>query len=350
MAGINGLVQQAIQEMKQASYKDLYMQSNLYLTKIRNLKTKLTAFDNISTIDKKFIQDYGKGSVAATNIVANDTFQVAYNKIMLDGYHLLSEIGSWVNNSGPVNYSVTVTGMSAQGITKMSWNEMPFADFANLINFASPDSKISMLSSGTIMSKMKNQLKANNKFIETWSPDKLKQYELFKKLARNIGPMVEDKKQTQLIRKMFIDQKQPGKIRSFYQWTKQYKRKWRDVNEGNLLEAFIRFQTYGKNIEPAAVYKAMFDTMKRPDPFYKGGDIGNTQIKGDNASIASHSTILNTLELTESMLSGLTDVLQSNQLNIVEMEIGTNISADIEKQIDKYIQQLIQKYVSGISR
>lgn len=348
MAGIDGLIQQAIQDMKKSSYKDLYTQANSYLVQIRSLKNKIEFFENSTTLDQ-FVEIYGKGSVNATNITQNDSFQSAYNKIILDGYHLLSEVGSWVNHSGPVNYSVTVTGNFGGSATKISWNEMPFDQFANLVNFDSSGTKISMLSSGTIMSKMQKQL-SSNKSIEQWSSEKLQQYELFKRIARNVGPMVEDKKQTKLIREMFISEKQHGKIRDFFQWTKQYKRKWRDVNEGNMLEAFTRFQSYGKNLEPSAVYRAMFDTMKRPDPFYKGGDIGNTQIKGDNASVAYHSTVLNTLQATELMLSGLTDVLQSNQLDSSESKIGSNISLNIEQQIDKYIQQLIQKYVSGISR
>jgi hypothetical protein len=65
-----------------------------------------------------------------------------------------------------------------------------------------------------------------------------------------------------------------------------------------MLEAFMRFSTYDTALKPAAVFRAMQDTMSNPDPFYKGGDIGNIQVKGDNATVAYHSTILKMLSET----------------------------------------------------
>lgn len=344
---VGNLVSQAIEEMKKTSYQELYIQSISYLEKINSIYSKLEMLESTSTIGQ-LGEIYRRGSVNATTILESDSFQVAYNKVLLDGYHLLTEIGTWINNSNTLTYNVTVTG-NIDGIsTKISWNEMPFEQFAEFVDFSS-SSRLVMASSNSIMNQMKKQQQNNNQ-IQTWSPEKIQQYELFKRIARNVGPLVEDKKLTKEIRQMFKDDKQPGKIREFFKWTKQYKRKWRDVNEGNMLEAFTRFQGYNTYLEPQAVFRAMHDTMSNPDPFYKGGDIGDIQIKGDHATVAYHSTILSTLYQTQNTLSKLTSVLKSNQLNESTNQVGSNISANVSKAIDKHIQELVQKYLKTIQR
>jgi hypothetical protein len=46
--------------------------------------------------DKNFLTDYYKSEASATKIMEADTYRIAYGKALLDGYHVLTEFGSYI--------------------------------------------------------------------------------------------------------------------------------------------------------------------------------------------------------------------------------------------------------------
>jgi hypothetical protein len=62
-------------------------------------------------------------------------------------------VGTWINQSKAVQYSVTVTGNIDGVATKFTWDEMPFEQFASMVDFSSGH-RLVMKNSNSILSQM----------------------------------------------------------------------------------------------------------------------------------------------------------------------------------------------------
>ena len=120
-----------------------------------------------------------------------------------------------------------------------------------------------------------------------------------------------------------------GQIRSYKQWSK--------VNEGNILEAFLRYtKDYGtpmfskSNDYWRGVYNSMFNTMKSPDKFFVGGDIDNEQIKGLNASVTNLNSLILNIEKLWNILK-----VNPNTQNIISNYYKKSAKSSINKEIEK---------------
>ena len=124
MAGIDGLIQQAVNDMYAKSSEEIITQASFYLTKITTIQKKIGMLTTSSTLDELANLS---GEANATQISINDSKKVAMNKLMLDGYHVLSELGAWIGSRDSTNYTVVVT--CANTSMKYSWDEMSFEEF-----------------------------------------------------------------------------------------------------------------------------------------------------------------------------------------------------------------------------
>ena len=356
MAGIDGLIKEAVQRMYDQAKNDQTEILSQYQRRIQLTRNKIKAFKMLN--EQNLLQDIqiewgdDKSSLTshyeaeATKILDTDTYRVAYGKTLLDGYHILTELGSYIRQSGEIKYSVTVTGLKSIGTYKITWDDMPFNEFANLVNFNVDQ-----------YTATENNKKYGNKAIIGGL--RLKGVaKLFKQglddttsLGQNISS---------------------GKIGTIYSWDSDqidlYNQfvsrvkninniQWSDVNEGNLLEAFTRFQqnTSGKNFigkkgallatANSQILKAMKETMAHPKAFYKGGDINNLQLKGNQATIADSSTIENMLD---SVGQSLTRIISLSSNLSQKSSMQPSISLNLEKTILNSIKQETKEFSTFI--
>lgn len=364
MAGIDALIQEAIQRMYEQATSDSIKDLQQYQLRIQNVQAKIKAFKLLETsgllsdtqinwenTDKNFLTDYYKSEASATKIMEADTYRIAYGKALLDGYHVLTEFGSYIRKSGEVQYSVTATGGNGMSTYKITWTDMPFEQFANLVNFnvgqhiASGKSKkyaegeavieglrlkgvAKLFKSGLDNTTQLGQLIASGNIgkIQSWDSVQIKLYEQFVKRAKNLKT--------------------------------DNKKKWYRANEGNFLEAFTRFlnATEGKvpindkgklsAIAESQIREAMQQTMSNPGAFYTGGDIGNLQLKGNAATISQSSTIEEMLNNVEQLLSNIILLAYSSQQK-PPISISTDINTAIEKNIKETIEKLVAQFFNN---
>ena len=227
------------------------------------------------------------------------------------------------------------------GTYKITWTDMPFEQFAKLVNFnidqytATDNNKkynnntavIGGLRLKGVVNLFKQTLDKQNLLpdeervnIYSWDSDQINLYNQFVSRAKTINNI-----------------------------------QWADVNEGKVLEAFTRFQksAEGKNFigkkggllatANKQILKAMKETMDHPKAFYKGGDIKNLQLKGNQATIADSSTIENMLDSVDQSLTRIIS-LSSNLSQKSSMQ--PSISLNLEKTISNSIKQEIKELVS----
>lgn len=339
MAGINidGILQQAVADMKKQSAQEIISQTEFYLNKMNVILNKLGSIDNMSTLEE-FVQLQNMQSEAtATRIMAEDSKIVARNKVMLDGYHVLSELGAWVGSRQSTSYTVVVTSNIGVG-EKVTWEEMPFEEFANMVDFSGAG-KYGYSSSRLVLSSSETLLSQYAHNATSFGAERSWEYEQFDQAIRAL--------------------KTDGQGNTLT-WKKTKKNKntkftkWQNVTRGNTLEAFLRYQQLKQNnpdwSEERLLFESMNATMTKPSPFYQGGDIGNIQVKGDFATIANNSTIVKMLTSSIRQLNRLRDILKTEyNSSLKDAPIGS-LSANISAALEKEINELIQKFVSGIGR
>ena len=323
--------------MKEQQATQLLHEATMRLEKIRNIENKIAFMRQTSTLEQ-YNEIYGnQNMVSATKILEGDSSKVALNKLMLEGYHILSEIGSWVGNRNSTNYTVIVTSNLEGANAKFSWNELTFEQFAGMVDFSGigeygySGSKLVLKDTASLFAEFGNS-------SQEWGNQRSQMYEAFDRAVRELT--VDDK----------------GNLLTWKKTkrNKNKKFKWENVKRGNTLEAFLRYEQLLKDdslTEQQRLYIAMEDTMKKPAPFYQGGDIGDTQIKGDYATIAQVATIENHLKSVRGMLQRLINQLQSIQLTGEQSaSIGQNISTNISNAIEKEIDKLMKEFISNTIR
>ena len=99
MAGIDGLDQQAINDLYKKSASDIIKDLQGYQSRIQKAQAKIEAFKKIKEsglLSGDFInwdksnEEFYKGEAKATSILEEDTYRIAYGKALLDGYHILT--------------------------------------------------------------------------------------------------------------------------------------------------------------------------------------------------------------------------------------------------------------------
>lgn len=250
--------------------------------------------------------------------------EMILNKTVLrDGYILLNKIGEIIRGE-EILYSVTVTS-TGEAISSATAGEVytwtiPMSEFINLMSFTSR--RIVLKDSMTIYRMIEHQIEqsANAINYERWSDEKLQHYSLFMQ-----------------------------QIRSYPQWE--------NVNNGNILEAFLRFLDRGhkplNSTMPEyreTVYSAMLDTMKHPAKFFEGGDINNLQVKGLNASITNINTLMKNLSEVLHILAthdvGNTVLRQ----HMKKQALNTQLNQKMNTIVADVTEELIQFFTSTIDR
>ena len=132
---------------------------------------------------------------------------------------------------------------------------------------------------------------------------------------------------------------------SFHSWSKRYRQtKGKRVfyNRGQTLEGYFRWLQERKKGIKYTRDMAMLETAKNNLPFYAGGDLGNVQIKGMNASVANIDTMISVLSDTQRQLH----LIIAESAKMVGDVSKVDVKA-INENVEAAIQSLLAKYGFG---
>lgn len=251
--------------------------------------------------------------------------QLTNNAILTDGYILLNTIGETLRGEEIV-YSITVTSTgleianSAQG--EVFTYRLKLNDFLNIVKFT--PSRVTLQAPTAIHKALKEAYNP-----EEWSQQKIDEFTAFSSQVRS-GHFIE------------YFQKDYGKI-----------------NNGNLLEAYLRHKKNGYAIQLqapnnnhdywSAIFHSVQNTMAAPDAFFLGGDIDDEQIKGLNASVTNLTTLL--VHLQDVLRILISTPIGAEQVRKkVKKSAFSNFENNINLTIEQVVSQLLNKFTSNVIR
>lgn len=283
----------------------IYVESN----KITLKKEAMTAMDSY----KDFIRN-GNSSFLASVRMEMAAQQAINNSIINEGYRILNEIGESMRGK-KITYSITVTSTGHWGSAEgpagqvITW-DMDYSTFSRFIHTGTK--RLVLKDSATIMSQLE----------EMWKQQGNDQLGLFSRKEWS--------------------QKEISQYESFHSWAKRYRKdrgKRVFYNRGQTLEGYFRWLLERKENIKYTRDKAMIETAVNNLPFYAGGDLGNIQIKGMNASIANIDTMISVLVETQQSLH-----IILNESKKLAMDVSKVDTSKINDNIDKAVQSLLSKY------
>lgn len=226
--------------------------------------------------------------------------EVLDRKVLYDGYALLNQIGESARGGKDViQYSVTVTGSGDWGADfgeAITWM-VDYDIFTSLTTTSR--SRIIMADSNSMLSRLKE---SGIEPLERWNEEKVKMYQDFHIYAN---------------KNRDVD---------------------KQLNYGNTLEAFLRWQKSNGQLSWGA---AIHETLKNSLPFYAGGDIGNIQVKGMNASVANINTMINALSKADKNITTIIQRCQRLSQRPPKTKAG---SMRLNASIDKAIRQMLAQF------
>ena len=309
---ISAMVAQVMSQMEQEGTYQLTQQMTSWMGEIKQVISALNAYQATtnSNLNKsaqlavqKMIQS-GNYNARIYNNVSEAKRQVKYQAYVRKGYTLLNKIGESIRGK-EINYQLIVR--AGDGSAVYDWKGVSLDDFLELTTISDSGRMRMTSSSNNIIDALSK--KYQNKEQVAWDDQKRNAYEYFKNYITN-----------------YVDS--------------SGKQKWANLNQqGSILEAFTKYyDTKTGNMEDY-----MERTMSGNQAFWKGGDYGDIQIKSNEASVTSISSIITQLESTYSKLSSIQNItsLQSNKPTINTQGIEDNIRKEIETKVQDLVKDFI---------
>ena len=309
---ISAAVAQVMQQMEQEGTYQLTQQMTSWMGEIKQVISALNSYQATtnSTLNKsaqlaiqKMIQS-GNYNARIYNNVSEAKRQTKYQAYVRKGYTLLNKIGESIRGK-EISYQLIVR--AGDGSTVYDWKGVSLDDFLELTTISDSGRMRMTSSSNNIIDTLSKKYQSKEQVA--WDDQKRNAYEYFKNYITN-----------------YIDS--------------DGKQKWANLNQqGSILEAFTKYyDTKTGNMEDY-----MERTMSGNQAFWKGGDYGNIQIKSNEASVTSISSIITQLESIYSKLSNIQNItsLQSNKPVINTQGIEDNIRKEIETKVQDLVKDFI---------
>ena len=309
---ISAMVAQVMSQMEQEGTYQLTQQMTSWMGEIKQVISALNAYQATtnSNLNKsaqlavqKMIQS-GNYNARIYNNVSEAKRQVKYQAYVRKGYTLLNKIGESIRGK-EINYQLIVR--AGDGSAVYDWKGVSLDDFLELTTISDSGRMRMTSSSNNIIDALSKKYQSKEQVA--WDDQKRNAYEYFKNYITN-----------------YVDS--------------NGKQKWANLNQqGSILEAFTKYyDTKTGNMEDY-----MERTMSGNQAFWKGGDYGNIQIKSNEASVTSISSIITQLESTYSKLSSIQNItsLQSNKPTINTQGIEDNIRKEIETKVQDLVKDFI---------
>ena len=309
---ISAMVAQVMSQMEQEGTYQLTQQMTSWMGEIKQVISALNAYQATtnSTLNKsaqlavqRMIQS-GNYNARIYNNVSEAKRQAKYQAYVRKGYTLLNKIGESIRGK-EISYQLIVR--AGDGSAVYDWKGVSLDDFLELTTISDSGRMRITSSSNNIIDALSK--KYQNKEQVAWDDQKRNAYEYFKNYITN-----------------YVDS--------------NGKQKWANLNQqGSILEAFTKYyDTKTGNMEDY-----MERTMSGNQAFWKGGDYGDIQIKSNEASVTSISSIITQLESTYSKLSSIQNItsLQNNKPTINTQGIEDNIRKEIETKVQDLVKDFI---------
>lgn len=309
---ISAAVAQVMQQMEQEGAYQLTQQMSSWMVEIKQVISALNSYQvtTNSTLNKsaqlavqKMIQS-GNYNARIYNNVSDAKRQAKYQAYVRRGYTLLNKIGESIRGK-EISYQLIVR--AGDDSVVYDWKGISLDDFLELTTISDSGRMRMTSSSNNIIDVLSKKYQSKEQVA--WDDQKRKAYEYFKNYITN-----------------YIDF--------------NGKQKWANLNQqGSILEAFTKYyDTKTGNMEDY-----MERTMSGNQAFWKGGDYGNIQIKSNEASVTSISSIITQLESTYSKLSNIQNIisLQSNKPAINTQGIEDSIRKEIETKVQDLVKDFI---------
>lgn len=242
--------------------------------------------------------------------------------LLIEGYKILNLIGETFRGE-KINYVITVTssgskiGIAAEGQADIYTFVVSFEQFLKIAsNFGAWEAYLKRPT--TILKQAENE---NIKMYQ-WTQEDKDNFILFCKQVHGIT----------------------------FRKGKKTESPWAGVNEGNLLEAFFRFE--GTLHSPVAdndhgywikLVQIMRATMSAPANFSQGGDIANSQIKGIKASITNLGTLIN---ISTKLLSTLLFNKKVSQNETIQKYL----QSDVKPMINRHANDTVENTVDQLKK
>ena len=309
---ISAAVAQVMQQMEQEGTYQLTQQMTSWMGEIKQVISALNAYQATtnSNLNKsaqlavqKMIQS-GNYNARIYNNVSEAKRQVKYQAYVRKGYTLLNKIGESIRGK-EINYQLIVR--AGDGSAVYDWKGVSLDDFLELTTISDSGRMRMTSSSNNIIDALSKKYQSKEQVA--WDDQKRNAYEYFKNYITN-----------------YVDS--------------SGKQKWANLNQqGSILEAFTKYyDTRTGNMEDY-----MERTMSGNQAFWKGGDYGDIQIKSNEASVTSISSIITQLESTYSKLSNIQNItsLQSSKPTINTQGIENSIRKEIETKVQDLVKDFI---------
>lgn len=310
---ISAAVAQVMQQMEQEGTYQLTQQMTSWMGEIKQVISALNAYQATtnSNLNKsaqlavqKMIQS-GNYNARIYNNVSESKRQAKYQAYVRRGYTLLNKIGESIRGK-EISYQLIVR--AGDGSAVYDWKGVSLDDFLELTTISDSGRMRMTSSSNNIIDALSKKYQSKEQVA--WDEQKRNAYEYFKNYITN-----------------YIDS--------------DGKQKWANLNQqGSILEAFTKYyDTKTGNMEDY-----MERTMSGNQAFWKGGDYGDIQIKSNEASVTSISSIITQLESTYSKLSNIQNItsIQTNRPAVN----STGIEDNIKQQIETKVQDLVKEFLS----
>lgn len=310
---ISAAVAQVMQQMEQEGTYQLTQQMNSWMGEIKQVISALNSYQATtnSTLNKsaqlavqKMIQS-GNYNARIYNNVSEANRQAKYQAYVRKGYILLNKIGESIRGK-EISYQLIVR--AGDGSAVYDWKGVSLDDFLELTTISDSGRMRMTSSSNTIIDALSKKYQSKEQVA--WDDQKRKAYEYFKNYITN-----------------YIDS--------------SGKQKWANLNQqGSILEAFTKYyDTKTGNMEDY-----MERTMSGNQAFWKGGDYGNIQIKSNEASVTSISSIITQLESTYNKLSNIQNITSLQKSK--PMINAQGIEDSIKKEIETKVQDLVKDFIT----
>lgn len=238
--------------------------------------------------------------------------EIAYKAQIEKAYRLLNEIGEKVRGA-EVTYSLVLNTPGGAG--HVEWTGLNIDQFLSVTDIIGGNTgKIMLKKTDTIMNKL-NNINADNITYQKWTKQKENAYQHFQDVVQ--------KRDT-----------------------------WKDLNEGQMLEAFSKYYRR-KNKDDNMILDVMKDTLSAPEAFWQDGDdqIGTgskkrvIQYKSNDASVATVNTLITKLEKVYAGLSAIKGQAYSHAAYPSNQAAVGQVEAKMNTELEKFVVQFLNNDV-----
>lgn len=238
--------------------------------------------------------------------------EIAYKAQIEKAYRLLNEIGEKVRGA-EVTYSLVLNTPGGAG--HVEWTGLKIDQFLSVTDIIGGDTgKIVLKKTDTIMNKLSN-MNADNITYQKWTKQKENAYQHFQDVIQKRGT-------------------------------------WKDLNEGQMLEAFSKYYRR-KNKDDNMILDVMKDTLSAPEAFWQDGDdqIGTgskkrvIQYKSNDASVTTVNTLIAKLEKVYAGLSAIKGQTYSHAAYPSNQAAVGQVEAKMNTELEKFVVQFLNNDV-----